>query len=520
MLVGFKALESRHQVRLVQPLRVESTIGTVRTTKESQDRIEKQYPASYRPEDDFAGHFEFGLKYEEVHLEFFARLFEAVGSGPIKAWCEQEPFGQYARRAGFFYEWLTGQSVGVPDLGNGGYIDAISQDTYLTRTAPIRNRRWRVNDNLPGSLAFCPVIRRTPVVHEVLAFDPAKALAKLDEQFGPELLLRSASWLTLKESRASFLIEHEADQTDRIRRFAHVIAEHCGRIPDPLSVSSLQTLQVGILGETAWRLGLRRSPVFVGQSTIRDEIVHYVGPQYDDVPEMLDGLKEFEVATRGAEAMARAGALAFGFVYIHPMRDGNGRIHRFLINDTLLRDGAIPTGVILPVSASITNSTEYRFGYDRTLEVFSRPFMQRYATAYHFGTTTAEDGTSTDFVFDAYADARFAWRYPDLTEHVVYTARVVAHTIQTEMATEARLLLRFQIAQERIKEIVEMPSADANRIIRSIKENGWRISGKLLKDYPLLEDGVLAMKLIEAVQSAFDDREQVQIVADADKTSN
>ena len=47
MLVGFKALESRHQVRLVQPLRVESTIGTVRATKESQDRIEKQYPASY-----------------------------------------------------------------------------------------------------------------------------------------------------------------------------------------------------------------------------------------------------------------------------------------------------------------------------------------------------------------------------------------------------------------------------------------------------------------------------------------
>ncbi len=511
MLVGFKALESRHQLRLVQPLRVESTIGTTRATTESPDRIQRQYPASYKPEDDFAGHFEFGLKYEEVHLEFFARLFNAIGPAPIRAWCEQEPFGQYARKAGFFYEWLTGQSVGVPDLGNGGYIDAISKDVYVTRTVPIRNRRWRVNDNLPGSCAFCPIIRRTPAVHEVLAFDTTKALAKLDEQFGTELLLRSASWLTLKESRASFLIEHEADQTDRIKRFAHVIAEHCGRIPDPLSVASLQTLQVGILGETALRLGLRRSPVFVGQSTIRDDIVHYIGPHYLDVPEMLNGLKEFEAATRGAEAMARAGALAFGFVYIHPMRDGNGRIHRFLINDSLLRDGAIPNGVILPVSASITNSPEYRFGYDRTLEVFSRAFMRRYSTSYHFGAaTTAEDGTTTDFVFDDYADARFAWRYPDLTEHVVYTAHVVAHTIESEMATEARLLLRFQIAQERIKETIEMPSGDANRIIRSIKENGWRISGKLLGDYPQLDDSLLSTKLIEAVRSAFEDRDQAR----------
>ena len=41
--------------------------------------------------------------------------------------------------------------------------------------------------------------------------------------------------------------------------------------------------------------------------------------------------------------MARAGIISFGFVYIHPMVDGNGRISRFLINDVLRRDGAVPT---------------------------------------------------------------------------------------------------------------------------------------------------------------------------------
>jgi hypothetical protein len=313
--------------------------------------------------------------------------------------------------------------------------------------------------------------------------------------------------LTFKESRASFLIEKEADQADRIQRFAHVIAQHCGHIEAPLSNDSLQSLQAGILGRDAIGLGLRRSPVFVGQATMREDIVHYIAPHFEELAPLLEGLNEFEVATRGAESVARAAVLAFGFVYIHPMRDGNGRIHRFLINDTLIRDKAVPDGVILPVSATITSSIDFRAGYDRALEVFSRPFMRRYAAAYRFDElVTYEDGTRSNFIFDEYEDACFAWRYPDLTEHVLYTARVVEHTIRTEMADEARVLVIFQRAQEHLKEVLEMPDQDANRIIRSIKENGWMVSGKLKKGYPQLEDEGMAQRVVDAVRSAFEDR--------------
>lgn len=508
MQVGFKALESRYGIALAQPLRVESTISASRTHREEGARVENQYPPSYRPADNFEGHFEFGLKYEEIHLEFLARLFTATGPEPLEAWCRREPFGQYARRAGFLYEWLIGQRLDVPDLGNGRYVDAISGHDYLVRVKPLRDRRWRINDNLPGTPAFCPLVRRTAAVRDILRFNPAKALAELDRTFGADVLLRTASWLTFKESRASFLIEKEADQADRIQRFAHVITRYCGHIEDPLGNDSLNVLQTGILGADAMGLGLRRSPVFVGQATMREDIVHYIAPHFEDLASMLDGLKIFEVATQGAEPVARAAVLAFAFVYIHPMRDGNGRIHRFLINDTLVRDKAVPNGVILPVSATITSSIDFRAGYDRTLEAFSRPFMRRYATAYRFGEMrTCEDGTRSNFLFDDYEDARFAWRYPDLTEHVLYTARVIEHTILHEMAAEARVLAAFQLAQERLKEIVEMPGQDANRIIRSIKENGWRVSGKLRAEYPRLENEHTANRVVEAVQSAFEDRE-------------
>lgn len=195
------------------------------------------------------------------------------------------------------------------------------------------------------------------------------------------------------------------------------------------------------------------------------------------------------------------------------MSDGNGRIHRFLINDTLLRDQAIPVGVILPVSATITSVREFGHGYDRVLEVFSRPFMRRYDAAYHFGKITEyEDGVKSNFVFDAYDDANAAWRYPDLTEHAIYTAQLVAHTIHHEMVDEARLLVRFELAQQRIKNVLEMPDPDAVRMIRSISENGWRISGKLVKEYPILDDKGLALRVVDAVQSAFEDREPLPIV--------
>jgi hypothetical protein len=220
---------------------------------------------------------------------------------------------------------------------------------------------------------------------------------------------------------------------------------------------------------------------------------------------MLDGLKEFELATRGAESMLRAGTISFAFVYIHPLRDGNGRIHRILVNDTLLRDGAIPDATILPISASITHSVKWHVDYDRTLEIFSRPLLKRYGEFCEFGAMTiAVDGTRTNFKFSAYEEARPAWRYPDLTEHALFVARLIEHTIMTQMADEAQILRSFRTALDHMKDVIEMPDVDANRIIRALKENAWEASGKLRKEYPILDDKTTRERLINAVRGAFE----------------
>jgi len=80
----------------------------------------------------------------------------------------------------------------------------------------------------------------------------------------------------------------------------------------------------------------------------------------------------------------------------------------------------------------------------------------------------------------------------------------VTQNIHSEMVEEVRILVTFQRAQERLKEVLEMSDQDTTRVIRSLKENGWRVSGKLKRAYPQLEKQDLAERVVEAVRSAFE----------------
>ena len=188
--------------------------------------------------------------------------------------------------------------------------------------------------------------------------------------------------------------------------------------------------------------------------------------------------------------------------YLHPLADGNGRIHRFLVNHLLAADGVVPANLIVPVSATIAGSARGRAAYDQALEAFSRPFMQVYADAYRFGAQRmCPDGVEANFEFLQTKEAWHAWRYPDLTTQTRYLSGVLRQTVEQEMAQEALALRQYDAAREAIKAHVEMPDAYADRVIRSLKEGGWQVSGKLRKDLPQLfaEGGALFARHAQVV---------------------
>ena len=100
--------------------------------------------------------------------------------------------------------------------------------------------------------------------------------------------------------------------------------------------------------------------------------VDFVPPRPEDVRSLMDGLVEMSDAdprTTGViDPVVAAGMISFGFVFVHPFKDGNGRLHRYLIHEQLATAGFVPRGIILPVSAVILANLER---YQSALEQFS-----------------------------------------------------------------------------------------------------------------------------------------------------
>ncbi|RKE37714.1 Fic/DOC family protein [Paraburkholderia sp. BL23I1N1] len=505
--IGYQWLSNTYGVVPVHPFAVQSEIGRIRSTSTDGDIRREVYPERYRPAASLIDNLTFAFRHEGIHLEFLARLYALQPvRHELEAWIAREPTGAYARRACFFYEWLMPKPLDAPGVSRGNYVDALNPDDFIVGTT-VNNARWRVRDNLPGNRDFCPVIRRVEAVQRAEAYDLAAPLAELEAAYGIDLILRSAVWLTVKESRASFLIEHEQDKEDRIRRFAAVMESECGQHANPFDAETLDVLQRGILGQSALRYGIRPSPVYVGHIARYQPVVDYIAPPWESIEPMLLGLARFLERTEGGAPIIRAAATSFGFVYVRPMADGNGRISRFLINDILRRDGAVPAPIILPVSATITHSTRDRAAYDKVLERFSRPLMKHYADQYTFGKTEiADDGVEYNLHFRAYDDALPAWRYPDLTAHVIYLADVIDMTLTHEMRTEARFLHANDSARCAIKDFLEAPDNDLDGIIRSVRQNGNSVSNNLRKRYPLFDERPeLSAQIVQAITDAFSD---------------
>ncbi len=499
--VGYAWLREHFNLPVTQKLSVVSQIGRDRKTI-VQDGVRHQtYRVSAKPGDTPVAHLAFALKHEGVHLELLSHAFAKIDKQALTDWIASEPTGQYARKAGFLYEWLTGATLQVPTM-SGSYRDLLDPDQVIVADTPIKNPRWRINDNLPGTRYFCPIIRCTELLDLISNYNCAGRLQGMEEDYGIGLMARSAVWMTIRESRASFAIEHEGDQKSRIHRFALAMGRYCGQFDNPLTAEALTEIQDNILGASTIRHGLRQSPVFVGSGTQEmGTYVHYVAPEADAVEPMLTGLQAFMEKTRNENSIIRAAVASFGFVFIHPMADGNGRLSRFLINDTLRRDAAVPAPLLLPVSSTINKSAASRTAYDKILEAYSRPLMAKTSDDIRFGNrTTYPDGVVSDFEFSGSDTLRPAWRYPDLTEQSEYLFHIVHETIEYEMRHQIQSHRAYVEARDKIKDFLEGPDDHLDRIMRSIERNDGQVDNKLTNEFPILSTPTISEPIQEIIR--------------------
>ena len=452
--------------------------------------IEEVYPSKYWPGDTLGDHLEFALKYDGTNLAILARLFQEVAPHDFLGYVRSKPAGKYARRLWFLYELLTGTSLQMDDVKRGNYIDLLDPDQYYTVTPARQVRRQRINDNLLGDGRFCPTIRRTDILHGFEATDLPGRCRKVVSDYSPAMLKRAIRYLYSKETKSSFEIEHVKPNSTRAERFVALL--QLAEREDFCEKAKLIALQHRIVDPRFSESDYRTTQNYVGETVAwQKEKVHFACPKPEDLPGLMEGLvaSHQRMDTGGVSAVVHAAAVAYGFVFLHPFTDGNGRIHRFLIHNVLARRGFTPTGLMFPVSASLLKNLA---DYDASLEAFSRPLMA--LVEYSLD----EEGQMT-----VQNDTARWYRYVDMTPQAEALFRFIEQTIETELFEELAFLANYDEAKRAIQEIVDMPDRQIDLFIRFCLQNHGRLSErKRASQFAFLSEEEIA-RMEQAIQSSY-----------------
>lgn len=456
--------------------------GSERITRFEGGKEEEIYPPRYDPGDGWQGNLQFALKHEGVNLEVLSALFRELPIDEFTRWIKTAPLSRYIRIAWFLHEWFGGEKIKVRDLTQGNYLPVLDESRFYAitdRAGQVSVRRQRIINNLPGSPEYCPTIRRTAALSRFEAKRLDQRASTAMGRYPKELLRRASRFLYIKETKSSFAIEKLEPDQKRTGRFVNLL-EEAGRL-DCYSERELVRLQNEIVEARYAEKKFRDFQNYVGQSLgITREIIHFIPPKTEDLEGLMSGWIRSckRIESGGIHPVVTAAAAGFGFVYLHPFEDGNGRLHRFLIQHALAAGGFGPKGVLFPVSATILNQLDR---YDAALEIFSKPLMER--VEYRL------DAKGRMRVLNE--TARF-YRYPDLTGQAEALFGFIEDTIDKEMVAELDYLTIFDEARIRIREVVDMPDRRMDLFLRICLAGRGRISKAKRDQFKELDDSELA----------------------------
>ncbi|PWL19990.1 MAG: cell filamentation protein Fic [Altererythrobacter sp. XM-24bin4] len=470
--VGYAALIDAYGLAVPLP-RVLCAIGARhKVYEEGGWRI---YTPRHEPKATLEGHLVFALKYEGLDLCVLKRLFQAVVADEMAELVRSKPASAYMRRLWFLYEWLLSDALDLPDAKSGTYHDVV--DPKLQWAVKGENStRHRVRNNLPGTPEFCPLVFRTKALEGFVGAALDERARAVIGRISPSVLARATAFLLLKDSKSSYAIEGEAPPQDRIQRWGKAIGK-AGK--NPLTLDEFLRLQQIVIGNDRFvKLGLRDEGGFVGthDRDTRMPLPDHICARHDDLPTLMQGLIDFDHHyANELDPVIAASILAFGFVYIHPFEDGNGRVHRYLIHHALSARGFNPPGIVFPVSAVILERIEE---YRRTLEGYS----ERLLPLVRWEPTEKMNVHVLNETGDYY-------RYFDATPHAEFLFACVEATIAHNLPEEAAFLERYDRFKNQVEALIEMPASTVDLLFSFLKQNDGKLSKRARdKEFAALSD--------------------------------
>lgn len=438
-------------------------------SQQHRDYVEgkwKVFTKRYKPDNTLGAHLTFALKYEGVNLLVLKSLFRNIDQAELLDFIHNEPKGRYPRRIWFLYEWLMDQELPVDDLDSINYVDVI--DTKLQYGGPTEfSKRHRVRINLPGTKEFCPLVQKTEVLE---AFRKKHLDQQVNETLGSihkDLITRAAAFMLLKDSKASFAIEGESPQQDRAERWGRAIGQAGQK---ELTQEELLRLQDLVIKDSRFvTMGFRKEGGFVG---VHDRvsgapIPDHISAKWEDVPDLITGFIETKQKLTKEEdfdPVIAAAALSFGFAFIHPFEDGNGRIHRYLIHHVLSKMEFAPKGLIFPISAVILERIDE---YREVLESYSKPLLN-----------FIEWRATPEGNVDVLNETKDYYRFFDATKQAEFLYKCVEQTVMETLPEEVEYLENHDKMRTFITYHFDMPDKTMENLIGFLRQNNGSLSNR------------------------------------------
>ena len=205
----------------------------------------------------------------------------------------------------------------------------------------------------------------------------------------------------------------------------------------------------------------------------------------------MEGIVELDKKNAGNKTIIKATMASFGYIYVHPFEDGNGRIHRYLIHDILVRDKVVPNSTIVPVSAQILANMDE---YDAVLETLSKQVERK--VKYDLN-DRGEMTVKNDIEIEA------LYRFPDLTNHSIFLARAIQSTVNNDVPDELLFLHCYDELKTDIQKIVDMPDKKVDLMIVLLHQNKGNITARKRKFFKELSPEEIE-QMEQAYQSVFE----------------
>ncbi|MCI1268045.1 MAG: Fic family protein [Saprospiraceae bacterium] len=422
----------------------------------------KVYTPKYKPEESLYKQLVFALKYEGVNLLVFKKLFEELSKKEILGLLNIEPKGLYSRKIWFLYEWLMNDILNIPDLTIKNAVPLID-DKLQFAIKGISSPRHRIINNLPGTVDFCPLIFKTEKLNASIATNLSEQQNIFLKKVHKDVLQRASSFLLLKDSKASFTIEGENPPNARAARWGKAIGQAGGK---PLSEEELNRLQQIVIENGRFiEMGFRKKGGFVGEHdrATGEPIPEHISARWQDIDQLINGLlKTNELLEQDFDAVLAAAVVAFGFIFIHPFEDGNGRLHRYIIHHVLAKKKFTQQGVIFPVSASIL---DYIDDYRSVLESYSHSLLDYIKWK-----------ETPDHNVEVLNETIDLYRYYDATKQAEFLYDCAADTINRIIPEEVNYLIQYDEFKKYINNNFEMPDKLVATLVRFLQQNNGVLS--------------------------------------------